>query len=712
LTSSIENFADPAAQHSEALQILLKSTAMLLGKSSEDSALSGILEVAGKILTADAYAVWREAEDHHTWRVLASRGLSPSYRTEIQARPEDVPATVQVYEDLQHGTALTQFLETYRAEHLRSMIVVPLSLRSGQCGTLTFYWRRSMSFSALDKDYAVALGNLCSTALNTIDLHQQTDREKRRLSFLAEASTILASTLDYETTLNRVAHLVVPQIADWCSIHILESGVVNLLVVAHADPKMQKLADDYTRRYPEQIHPDSGIGLVLRTGQSELIPVVTDDMLVHGIKDPEHLALVRSLRITSILHVPLISRGKVLGAIRLLDAGAARHFTPEDVPLAEDLARRAATAIENAQLHRDVLKKEAELRLAHTAGRMGSWFLDLEGDEMTVSPEFKAVYGIPPDADFNLALGLKMIHPEDFDRVTRELNATFASSSEVVSADHRVIAPDGQLIWVHSRGSIDRDGSGKAKSATGITIDVTDFRQAEKALRRTEKLAAAGRLAATVAHEVNNPLEALTNLIYLAAHTENIPTQAAAYLKTADEELSRIAHIVRQTLGFYRESVHPRQTDLSQLLKEVLDLYRSRAASRHIQLTHAAPTGLTVLAIAGEIKQVLANLISNAIDASPAGSSIDTDVKAAGEFVEITVTDHGTGIDSSHLGRLFEPFFTTKAEVGTGLGLWVSKGIIDKHHGKLTVSSDTTPGRSGATFSIQLPLNGQPLQTV
>jgi signal transduction histidine kinase len=284
------------------------------------------------------------------------------------------------------------------------------------------------------------------------------------------------------------------------------------------------------------------------------------------------------------------------------------------------------------------------------------------------------------------------------------LTADLASDADTLNSEHRAIAGDGRILWIHSRGRIERDKTGKATRIMGISIDVTESRMAEEALRRTEKLAAAGRLAATVAHEVNNPLEALTNLVYLAQHTDGLPADAAKFLHTAEGEISRISHIVRQTLGFYRESVHPRPTDLGVVVSEVLDLYRSRANSRSIALSHESAHGVVATVNGGEIKQVIANLMSNAIDATPAGGSIHATVVREGDAVVIQVKDSGTGISKANLARLFEPFFTTKSDVGTGLGLWVSKGIIEKHGGSLTVASETESEHSGTIMSVTLPL--------
>lgn len=688
-------------QSSRAVRALLDASALLVAASSQGAISSGILDLAGNVIDADAYAIWRLCEDG--WAVVAARGLSPSYRKCIDGSPNAPENVVRAIEDVLTAPYLEQFRNEYAAEGIRSMLVIPLTLSGDGSGTLTFYWRSPHRFSDLEVNYAEALANLCSAALNTSELQRQKERERKRLAFLAEASTILSSSLDYETTLNRVGQLAVPEVADWCAVHIVEDGVVNRIVVAHADPAMLRVAEDFSHKYPEEIHVDRGLGLVLRTGETEFYPHITEEMVVKAGRDPEHLQTLRSLRITSSILTPLISRGRILGAIRLIAAGEDRHFSADDLQLAKDLARRAATAIDNAQLHRAVLKQERELRLCHTAAHMGSWSWDWKKQEIFWSDEFKKVHGLPQDATPDYEAGSNLVHPDDRERVLNELREALASGAEQITSESRVITPDGRTLVVLSRGSIHRDEHGEPASIVGISLDVTEQRRSETALRKTEKLAAAGRMAATVAHEVNNPLEALTNLVFLASQAEGLPRDAKHWLDAADCELSRMAHIVRQTLGFYRESASPRDVDTRDIVNEVANLYRSRADARAVELRLQAKSGVTVFANAGELRQVLANLVSNAIDATERGGTVDLEVRRDASKVMIAVRDTGTGIRESDLPRIFEAFFTTKEEFGTGLGLWVSKGIVEKFKGTIEVASTTAPGRSGTTFTVTLP---------
>jgi GAF domain-containing protein len=351
----------PPSMGPEGLRALLDASAMLLASSSASEVLDGILDVSRSVIAADFYAVWR-TYDAHTWRVLASYGLPPGYRTEI-VNETTIDPGFEAIPDVTAHPMVSRYIDLYRSFGIRSLLIVPLRLTNplpegSNAGTITFYWRTPRVFNDLEIAYASALANLSSAALNLADLIEQNQRERTRLAFLADASVVLASSLDYETTLERVAHLAVPHIADWCTVHVVEHDVPTRIVVAHADPAQLSIAEEFSRKYPERIVPERGLGFVLSTGQPEMYPTITDEMLVGAARDEEHLRLLRQLRFSGSILVPLLGHNdKVLGAIRLLATGQ-RSFRDDDLRLALDLARRAAAAIENAKLHREVLNQE------------------------------------------------------------------------------------------------------------------------------------------------------------------------------------------------------------------------------------------------------------------------------------------------------------------------------------------------------------------
>jgi signal transduction histidine kinase len=240
-----------------------------------------------------------------------------------------------------------------------------------------------------------------------------------------------------------------------------------------------------------------------------------------------------------------------------------------------------------------------------------------------------------------------------------------------------------------------------------IRDQIEQYALAQEALLRSEKLAVTGRLAASIAHEINNPLEAVTNLLFLL-RGEPSADQQKKYLAQAEQELARVAEITKQTLRFYREPSQPTATRITAVVDSVLLLFAQRLAASAITVERRERSpSVTVLSTPGELRQVIANLVGNAIDAMRAGGYLRIRISERCRFVRLTIADTGRGIPSDVLPKIFEPFVTTKGETGTGLGLWVTAEIMKRNGWKIRVRSNGDPGRSGTTFSILIPaLNG------
>jgi signal transduction histidine kinase len=252
------------------------------------------------------------------------------------------------------------------------------------------------------------------------------------------------------------------------------------------------------------------------------------------------------------------------------------------------------------------------------------------------------------------------------------------------------------------------------RQLAAFIADLSLQKKGEELLRRTEKLTVAGRLAASIAHEINNPLEAITNCLYLAAQT-NLSEQSRSYIELAQNELNRVAQITVQTLRFYRGTTQTEQIDVHELIETVFILLESRLRGLRIEVVRQFRATSPVIAQAGEIRQVLANLIGNAMDALPEGGRIvlrtaaTRDWKSGRNGIAITVADSGTGMDKTTLSRVFEPFFSTKGITGTGLGLWISHEIVAKHHGTMRVRSRRgASGKTGGTvFRLFIPTQSE-----
>jgi len=242
-----------------------------------------------------------------------------------------------------------------------------------------------------------------------------------------------------------------------------------------------------------------------------------------------------------------------------------------------------------------------------------------------------------------------------------------------------------------------------------LEAEVVVRKKAEEALIISEKLASVARMSAVIAHEINNPLAAVTDLLYLAQTVDGMPNEAIEYLKAADGELKRVAHITRQTLGFYREMNAPTSFQLSSLLDSILDLLQSKIRSKRAIVENRCDAQVQVTAVYGELRQVFSNLLVNSLDAIPENgrvvlrASASKEPNAGTDRIRVVVADDGKGISPAILLQIFEPFFTTKGLIGNGLGLWVSKQIIEKHGGAVRVRSRTTGPHHGTTFAVFLP---------
>jgi signal transduction histidine kinase len=256
-----------------------------------------------------------------------------------------------------------------------------------------------------------------------------------------------------------------------------------------------------------------------------------------------------------------------------------------------------------------------------------------------------------------------------------------------------------------------RDSGGNVTMAVVTVEDITAMKQAEESLRTSEKLAAVGRMAGTLAHEINNPLDAVNNLVYLLSQDSKLDEHGRECVQLLQRELERMQHIVANTLSFYRDSSSPVQVNLSQVLESVLTLDARKIDRKKLQVSKRIEANVAVMGFPGELRQVFLNLVTNAIEATPDRGKLKIHIFPSKQWrkeevrgVRVVIADNGHGISPVDRSKLFQPFFTTKGEQGTGLGLWVSQGIVRKHQGDIRMRSITRFGRSGTCFSVFLPM--------
>jgi PAS domain S-box-containing protein len=300
-----------------------------------------------------------------------------------------------------------------------------------------------------------------------------------------------------------------------------------------------------------------------------------------------------------------------------------------------------------------------------------------------------------------------LVLEEDVPKV-REAAQRTADTGEPFHVEMRTVWPNGELHWLEAIG---RPTAEDPTLWRGVTSDITERKLAEEALIRSEKLGAAGRLAASIAHEINNPLASVTNLVYLA-RLHALSEEARRYLETAEKELGRVAQITSQTLRFHKQQSAPVEADLAETLRSILLFYEGRFAGAGVTVRFECRGECPLLCYEGEIRQVLNTLMRNALDAMRNGGCLRLRVRPATDWrsgaagVRVTVADTGHGMPYATRKRIYEPFFTTKEDVGAGLGLWVASGIVENHHGSLHVRSRMAPPPSGSAFTLILPQGG------
>jgi signal transduction histidine kinase len=288
----------------------------------------------------------------------------------------------------------------------------------------------------------------------------------------------------------------------------------------------------------------------------------------------------------------------------------------------------------------------------------------------------------------------------------------------VFSFENRYVAKDGRKLWLEWYASPFTESD----QTLAIAREITTRKEAQEALLRSEKLAATGRLAATIAHEVNNPLAAAMNAVYLVAGDPTLRPETKNLLTAADQELRRAAHITQQTLGFYRESSGQQQVAVPLIVEQVLSAYAGKLQNRKISVqcryrcsissrTDKCPENCEqcngcLVVHAGELRQIISNLLANGIDALSDGGVMSIRVSRLSTRIQLTIADNGHGIRAEHLKRVFEPFFTTKETIGTGLGLWITQELVRKHDGVIKVRSRRDKGTVFRLTFPQRPADG------
>ncbi len=304
------------------------------------------------------------------------------------------------------------------------------------------------------------------------------------------------------------------------------------------------------------------------------------------------------------------------------------------------------------------------------------------------------------------------IIPPELHEGEKEVLAKIVRGERIDHFETVRVTKSGRRINVALSISPVRNASGHIIGAAKVVRDITEAKRAQEALRRAEKLAAAAQLAATIAHEINNPMQAVSNLLSLISFQKTLDDKTRKLVEMAEIQLRRMSHISRQMLSFYRESLDAVPVAVTEVLDDVIAVFEHQMHKSRITIERQYDFQGWIRAYPVEVRQLFGNLISNAVEALPPGGRIRLRTRLSRNWkdgatgVSVVVADNGPGIPAGIRGHLFEPFFTTKEERGTGLGLWVVSGLVSKHEGSIRFRSSTGPGKTGSVFSVFLPSEG------
>ena len=374
----------------------------------------------------------------------------------------------------------------------------------------------------------------------------------------------------------------------------------------------------------------------------------------------------------------------------------------------QDITREMAAAQklqESGERTRENAKRLGELAAIVASSDDVILSKDLNGTITSWNDAATRVFGYSPEEMIGASI-LKLI-PEHLHSDEKKIIENIRAGRRIEHFETVRLAKDGRLVDVSLTISPIKDEKGQVMGASKILRDVSSRKRMEKSLLEAEKIAATGRMAATIAHEVNNPLEAVMNLLYLLREKVT-DDEGRDFLATAEEELGRVSHIAKQTLGYYREHAAASLASVSDIADHALTIYTPRCTAAGITVSRSISPSTKIVLRRGEIMQVISNLIANSIYAMSNGGTLSlsvSDVTTEGDGVVLTVEDDGLGIAPADLPKVFDAFFTTRTTVGTGIGLFVAKQFIEGHGGRISIESNCEPDRHGTIIRVFLPLH-------
>ena len=598
------------------LEILSAVATDLSGATTREEVAAVVVKRGLPAMAADTCTLYVLADDEKSLELIGSTGISEAILENIDII--DASSLTSTWSAFESGTATwVETAEEYaqrfpsiatlpsEAPRAEAFWSIPLVVEGWRVGLLAMDYYKARRFTAEKRTFVETFTQHCAQALLRAqrldrdryarlvaeEARASLEREEQRRALVAEATAALAASLDFKATLARLATILVPKLADWCAIEMIDdAGQSDQLAVAHGDPKMVEYAWELRRRYPIPKDAPQGVPNVLRTGKSEMYAEISDEMLVAGAVDDEHLRISRELGLRSAIIVPLVARGATLGAITMVHAESGRRYSGADLVLAEEIARRAAISVDNARLYGAEQRARAA---ADDANRLKDEFL------ATVSHELRT-----------------------------PLNAILGWSRMITT------------------GVLDETKRGRA--------------------------------------------------------TETIERNAVAMAQLV-EDLLDVSRIISGKMRLEIESV-----DLGKVVEAAIESIRPAALAKEITLRSIIePAPGPLLGDPNRLQQVVWNLLSNAVKFTPRQGRVEVGVRRSGSSVEVSVRDNGAGIDAAFAPFVFDRFRQadgkiTRTHGGLGLGLAITRQLVEMHGGSVEASSEGIG--HGATFTVGLPI--------
>ena len=568
------------------------------------------------------------------------------------------------------------------------------------------------------------------------DVHDQR-RATEGLSVLAEASDVLATSLDTDEMIRSIARLAVPRLGDWCTIDLLRSrGALERIVTVHADPAKLAIADELNRRFPSMPGEPAGVYAVLESGEVQASEI-TDEMIIAGVVDPDKRSLLLALHLHSYVIAPIMIDGTPVGAFTIVSAESGHFLGPSDISRVQELARRTALAIERARLFAETIsardaeslsnsllrESEAKLVLSMEAGGLGSWEWDIASDRVTWSPQTERMHGLA-EGTFSGSREefVSYIHPDDRERVAAEIKHTLAERIPTYHIKYRFMRTDGELRWLEGFARLRTDANGEPVSFLGVSHDVTDREQlleGEQQARRDAEAANAAKaiFLTTMSHELRTPLNAVSGYVDLLEMEVRGPVT-----DLQREDLRRIRRasqhllvLINDILNYARleagsVELHLSEVTLTDALQGMEALIAPQLLAKGVAYEYKpCDRSVRVQVDREKLDQILLNLVGNAVKFTDRDGRITLNCEIAGDSARVIVTDTGRGIPRGKLQTIFDPFvqvdrhLTPERQQGVGLGLAISRDLARAMHGDISVQSDAG---KGATFVLTLPIYG------